>query len=295
VVNTTREAALVDRLNAEFQADPLASESLGVHITFQPGLKFFCNTTCNNGTTMSDDVTAENFGIWADCRQSSMLVNMHYSQGFHVYHDAGMVYHKSVMEKAVRCSYYKDSGSRFRVNHGCGCDFFACKGSMEDACAPYRNQTINACINIDRLTGQKNGPTSTLVAACQCDSVEQEDKYNEACYWQGPAFFEGHGDNQIRKMVEQRLKHSTDWHGTDGHPGGQNSEVVIDEAILQEMLKQDFAGTIAAFFVVETQTSKEHVQRYLEEGPKKQYALQELPPLIGIDPTRADEPFYQLA
>lgn len=294
--------AVVDQLNSDYMDEPLApGGSLGVHMVMMDKFAFFCDTKCNNGTAHSDTPNTENFGIWSDCRQSSMLINRAYTRDIHIYYGSGYIYHRSVLEKAVRCSYAQDSGSRFRVNHGCGCDFYSCKlpefASMQKPCSQYVNRSLeNPCNNIDAATGQKNMPASPLVSMCQCQDVEEPlSGKTGTCYWQGPAFFEGQGKNQIREMVEQRLLHPKEWIGSDEHPDGLNTEVIVDESILQEMLRNDFAGTIAAFFVVENMTSTQQVRQYLEAGPMKQYSLEQLPPIIGFDPKRPNGPFYVTA
>merc|ERR550525_838726 len=120
------------------------------------------------------------------------------------------------------------------------------------------------------------------------------------CYWQGPAFYDGRGNNQLRQMVQQRINNPEEWIGSDVHPNGINTEIVVDIRILKEMLKTDFAATISAFVATKdfapghNLTARQRVCQYLL--PKlAEYGITECPPVIGLDPKQTSAPFFTLS
>mmetsp|Transcript_16474 Transcript_16474/g.52724 ORF Transcript_16474/g.52724 Transcript_16474/m.52724 type:complete len:338 (-) Transcript_16474:366-1379(-) len=295
------EAALAAELNADFLADPLAPGSpLGVLVRWSGDFNFYCDTNCSDSLEHSDAHDA--YASWADCRTDATLLNHAWSVSIGLCPDAsnntimvppratGWVYNRSVLSTSVRCSYASDVGSRFRVNHGCGCDYDD-QGFLEG------RSYENACKNVDPWTGERNTPTGRLVSSCRCSSPLQQPgptgEYN--CFWEGPRFYEGHGEDQIQQMVRQRMNYPEHlrWHCEPGHPEGAWTEVVLDPRALESQQRRDFSATIPALVVSGGAATREQVCDYMKPVMRT-YGLQACPPVLGFEVGRPSNPFFAL-
>merc|ERR1711920_799723 len=111
--------------------------------------------------------------------------------------------------------------------------------------------------------------------------------------------YDGHGENQLKQMVQQRSNHPEEWTGSREHPDGINTEVVVDNRILTEMLKEDFASTISAFVITKNTMLQHNVTRQKDicdffRHQIKKFGASECPPTVGFDPSLTMKPFFAL-
>lgn len=296
-------------LNADFMANPLTSEAApGVLMHSGTRFKMDCGATCKsrNESEIPDD--PRQWPSWSDCRVSTTLLNYAWSVAknnscewypadeiiTYVVPPIGWVYNFSRTMTAVRCSYAADAGTRFRYNYGCGCYDFDTKLCKDGNCS-------NACMNIDSWTEETNTADSRQVSSCQCSSTDESMVENQ-CYWKGPAFYDGEGENQMHKMIRQRLKHPEevrchlDEFGF--HGDGLYNEVILSTQALEELLAQDFAATIPAFIVVAepgkyTQEEAQRMKANLTGYDMYSKQLDSLP-VLGLNRKQVSAPFYVL-
>merc|ERR1712173_556678 len=135
-----------------------------------------------------------------------------------------------------------------------------------------------------------------------CKSTEESLLHSSVgqCYWQGPAFHGGHGEDQLKQMVQQRVNRPDEWTGSREHPDGINTELVVDNQILTEMLKEDFDSTITAFVVFKSTMLQYNITRQDEICDHfweqiAEFDAVDCPPTVGFDPSQSSNPFFALA
>merc|ERR1712137_622226 len=107
------------------------------------------------------------------------------------------------------------------------------------------------------------------------------------------------GDNQLRQMVQQRVQHPHEWTGSSDHPDGINTEIVVDNHVLTEMLKDNFALTISAFVVFKNTMLQYNITKQDDicdvfRAQIAEFGATKCPPTVGFDPSFTSKPFSAL-
>lgn len=260
----------MDELNALFVAWDPNNDTSPVGLMFAVGspLDTRCNA-CDDGNHNSD------------CHVSAAILNnkisipgrnMLFQQGT----VGGFLYRPDAVAPMVKCSYGMDGATAGRANHGCGCEIAtaSCHG---EGCP-------SACDNFDPETGEEFTRGSRMLTSCHCGPG---DPLGEHCYWEGPSFYHGEGNDELRHMVKQRYQFM-------GSAANEWNEVVIDSQAHDESLRLDAAGLLAAFVVpVGAHCDRACVRDLLavHDATTKQLNLAQPLPIVGLNVDGGDAPF----
>ena len=107
------------------------------------------------------------------------------------------------------------------------------------------------------------------------------------CLWQAPQFFNGSGENQIRRALKQQLHFVA-----NAIP--PHNEVILDGQALNNAIAQDSAHAIAAFFFPVGSPGCEAIKcsdtaYQVRASYQKKYGV--AVPVIGLNLTNGDAPF----
>jgi hypothetical protein len=193
----------------------------------------------------------------------------------------GFVYWPKTVAPMVMCSYGIDGATDGRANHGCGCIMSQACGGDVDACP-------SACENYDPQTGVEFTRNSTMLTSCHCTPGQS---LSEHCFWEGPSFYHGEGNDELRSMAKQRYK-SMDTAATEWN------EVVVDSIAHDRSLKQDAAGLIAAFVVpVNAMCDSACIRDLLKvrDATTQRLNLTNPLPIVGLNVDGGKRPFQDFA
>lgn len=211
------------------------------------------------------------------------------------YSTPGIVYFPDVAEQSLKCGYPFDSSSDMRPNRGCGCSVDAANCAPDSPNWPCPN-VLNACSDRDPISkGHKITENSTVITACQCASMGLTEDVNPIykgrgetvkCLWKGPQFFDGHGENELRRTLKQqynfRKLSNLPW-----------NEIVLDGQAMNGKISSNPAHAIAAFFYplsVGCNASQCYKGAYAaRDSYAKKFGVQV--PVVGLNITNGEVPF----
>jgi hypothetical protein len=218
----------------------------------------------------------------SDCRVSAALLNSKISVAgknmlFRQGTVGGFLYWPETVAPMVMCSYGMDGATAGRINHGCGCE-------AQSACIGNEANCPSACENKDPQTGNEFVRNSSMFKRCHCRPGDSLDGH---CFWEGPSFYHGHGNDELRSMVKQR-------HQFMGSAATEWNEVVIDSQAHDQSLRQNAAGLIAAFVIpVNSMCNRACIRELLaiRDATTQQLNLVEPLPVVGLNVDGGDAPF----
>lgn len=212
------------------------------------------------------------------------------------YSTPGLLYAGPVPEKATKCAYAFDASSDMRPNRGCGCSINKPNCAPSNPNWPCPNGH-NACTDQDPLSKlHKITASSAVVEACQCAKMGETESTDPTwqgattatvkCLWQGPQFFHGRGQDELRRALKQQhnfVKIATDpW-----------NEFVLDGEALNAAIAADPAHAVTAiFYPLTSACEKAHcadAAHAVQENYKKRYGVNL--PIVGLDVTNGVTPF----
>merc|ERR1712050_628250 len=169
--------------------------------------------------------------------------------------DQGGAIFGAAVQQAMKCFYPFDGATMLRPNRGCGCTSI-----IKTICPRNKNwpcpTTLNTCSDKDPITHHKIEANSSVLTACQCTEMGITELDNPLwkgvlglqyapglpqCMWQGPQFFEGKGNNELRKGLKQQYI----FRKSALYPW---NEVVLDGEAYNALFAQQAAQTIQAFW-----------------------------------------------
>mmetsp|Transcript_17989 Transcript_17989/g.49326 ORF Transcript_17989/g.49326 Transcript_17989/m.49326 type:complete len:419 (+) Transcript_17989:105-1361(+) len=232
----TRETAAADTLNQLYMgydsADPTSPLGVVIHML-------------DSGSTDVNMGCGDCHDGYSTCKMRAQLSNHRMmTSSEHTVMPAfartvGVVFKTEIADKALKCSYTSDGATDIRLNNGCGCSATSNKTGQEGC-----DDENSAFANLDPATGEEVTHSSLVVTDCHCSAST-----TTGCYFKGPAFFEGHGENELRDMVETRLADqqrnaiaTEDW-----------NELIFDTRVLQPNYSQDPASVILAILYVKSE------------------------------------------
>jgi len=267
------------------------SSPLGVTISLQKDFHTFCGGKCFQGFT--------------DCRYSASLYNHkmildNNTNALKFAYDpraAGIVFDQNLVETAMGKCYYMYDGDTFtRYNGGCGCNSKVRDGSCRDGSA-YSNQCPS--------THETCKVTDDEVSQCDCENVANpENKLFDGCYWKGAALDRQNviaSGDALRSMLTTRISMDkrTDKpvHGgvnldNQRYPPGSRlvarkevwNEVVIDAAVMLQLLAQDPKAVVPAFVYQMGSSASLTAARTLRKSFCSQFEVRESDiPLLAVN------------
>lgn len=265
------------------------SSPLGVTISVQSKFELYCSElpgeTCYQGH--------------ADCRFSASLYNdkmmldtktggVKMTMGG----SSGIVFNQTLVEsKMGKCSYIFDGGSFNRYNGACGC--LSMSGSCQDPSSAFGN--------VCPSTGQTCTISDRDVEGCSCDTTGDAGNKVMGCFHKGAGYDRGSvrsSADQTREMVKARLRHQDGTAIVYGQPVTLLeywNEVVVDEILMLELLREDPVPVIPAFVYTRGSWSGRSQAQQMRDAYRKQFNVQVDIPLVAIDLTvradAADGPF----
>lgn len=220
-------------INAEFTGD---IHSGGVVVRQMGEWSLFCGEDCYKGRP--DCILSTSFYnsvVGVDGTDSTFGGFFPYGWG------AGVVFNGTLArERLAKCFYMFDGNSYYRYNGGCGCMAAkADQGSCDNPHAPY--------FNIAPDGNFVDGDNEEYAKKCLCTDVnsEQHDAAGNDCFWRGPAYNTSkglYGGTEYGSVIQQRLnvvEPASQWRW---------NELVMDAALLQQILTEDPASAITAVF-----------------------------------------------
>jgi len=293
---------------------------LGVTISMQHTWALYCGTgSADPGSGLFDPGSSwspTDAGCYeghahfahADCRLSASLYNNQMGP-LNAYgaitqtwgRVAGIVINQTMVESSLgKCSYMFDGVTYNRYNRGCGC------ASTRFSCTNPESAFGNVCpsTNIDGPFAYQICATEAKeVAQCSCDAMDigiwtgrTESVGADGvgvprpqCFFKGAGFDTTrvqHSSDQTRQMVKERLKHQ--W-GTGRYMNDVDdwNEIVIDEHLMLEQLREDPEPVIPAFVYIKSNPEGLDYARKMRDDYVLQFSVKKQIPLIAVDHLRS--------
>jgi len=205
---------------------------------------------------------------------------------------SGIVFNQSLVQTSMgKCSFQFDGASFNRYNGACGCS------SVTTDCDNEESAYGNVCPS----TGKTCKVTDKEIANCACDIKDEEptETTDLQCYWKGAGFDGGNvqwSEDQTRKMVLQRLRHQEESNDDPNDKLEYWNEVVIDEHIMLDHLRQDSAPVISAFVYVKGCPGGVAAAQEMRKDYTSQFKVPVTIPIVAVDNevdvSTADGPFF---
>jgi len=184
---------------------------------------------------------------------------------------AGIVINQTLVESSMgKCSYMFDGATYFRYNGGCGCS------SNSASCTNPQSAFGNECPSTNKTCATEDKE----VAQCSCEVMgTRSGRYEDACFWKGAGFDTAqarHTSDQTRQMVKERLK-------LDGSDLEYWNEIVVDEHLMLEQLREDPVPVIPAFIYIKGNPMGLDSARTMRDDYVLQFSVKKQIPLIAVD------------
>lgn len=287
------------------------TSAMGVTINMADAFEIFCGV---NGSTC--------FEGRADCRISASIYNKHMmiseSNKFvpTMSRHSGVVYSPEAVENQLaKCSYAYDGSSDQKLNGGCGCGALgpAGAGACDDVMSAYFNHDCawsatfdaDACRNACRASDSTGAclqatPQTEKVEPCWCSSGHLANVWpnydqnaaegQDQCYFKGPAFYPGSGEQETRAMLKRRFESQQTNGSIQQNDLSANisvykpekwNEIVLDGKVAFDMLNTNPESVVIAFVYQKDDTPGLNFAQAMQTQFLEQYSV--TIPLVAFD------------